>query len=74
MLSIPHVYMYMYVLVCVYMYIHVHMYVDPKVIPRLHDDGTVRNGSAWHGTERLSSNVYTCLWLCGIEWFLKAIP
>ena len=39
------------------------------LIPRLHDDGTVRNGSAWHGTERLSSNVYTRLWLCGIEWF-----
>ena len=42
------------------------------IIPRLHDDGTVRNGSAWHGTERLSSNVYTRLWLCGIEWFLKS--
>ena len=39
------------------------------LIPRLHDDGTARNGSAWHGTERLSSNVYTRLWLCGIEWF-----
>ena len=35
------------------------------IIPRLHDDGTVRNGSAWHGTEWLSSNVYTRLWLCG---------
>ena len=48
--------------------------VSPRksLIPRLHDDGTVRNGSAWHGTERLSSNVYTCLWLCGIEWFLKS--
>ena len=43
-----------------------------SIIPRLHDDGTVRNGSAWHGTERLSSNVYTRLWLCGIEWFLKS--
>ena len=42
------------------------------IIPRLHDDDTVRNGSAWHGTERLSSNVYTRLWLCGIEWFLKS--
>ena len=41
-------------------------------IPRLHDDGAVRNDSAWHGTERLSSNVYTRLWLCGIEWFLKS--
>ena len=40
-------------------------------IPRLHDDGAVRNGSAWHGTEQLSSNVYTRFWLCG---FLKAIP
>ena len=39
------------------------------LIPRLHDDGTVRNGSAWYGTERLSSKVYT---LCGIEWFLKS--
>ena len=42
------------------------------LIPRLHDDDTVRNSSAWHGTERLSSNVYTRLWLCGIEWFLKS--
>ena len=43
-----------------------------NLISRLHDDGMVRNGSAWHGTERLSSNVYTRLWLCGIEWFLKS--
>ena len=43
-----------------------------RLIPRLHDDGTVRNGSAWHSTERLSSNVYTRLWLCGTEWFFKS--
>ena len=47
-------------------------YMYASVIPRLHDDSTVRNGSAWHGTERLSSNVYTRLWLCGREWFLKS--
>ena len=34
--------------------------------------GTVRNSSAWHGMAWLSSNVYTRLWLCGIEWFLKS--
>ena len=44
----------------------------PKLIPRLHDDGAVRNGSAWQGTEQLSSNVYTRFWLCGIEWFFKS--
>ena len=47
------------------------MQINRIVIPRLHDDGAVRNGSAWQGTEQLSSNVYTRFWLCG---FLKAIP
>ena len=63
-----------------YTYTHLHVglfilllkFTPTTHIPRLHDDGAVRNGSAWHGTEQLSSNVYTRFWLCGIEWFFKS--
>ena len=49
------------------------------LIPRLHDDGAVRNGSAWHGIRHCYRVTFTrvCTWLCGIEWFKKkkkAIP